>query len=95
MSGHTPEPWTARKHTDTAGWTVSAGSSVASVRPRPEAEANAHLIAAAPELLAALKRVVAGFWADTQERERETFRHNYPDHGVVQAEAAIAKAEPR
>lgn len=54
MSGHTPGPWTARKHTDTAGWTVSSGNSIASVPPQRgegEAEANARLIAAAPELL--------------------------------------------
>jgi len=56
MSKYTPGPWSAKKHTDTKGLTVSAGgNSIASVRLRDEAEANARLIAAAPELLEALR----------------------------------------
>ena len=54
---HTPGPWRATKHTDTKGWTVSAGNSIASVKPRlneAEVEANARLIAAAPEMSALL-----------------------------------------
>lgn len=56
---HTPGPWRATKHTDTKGWTVSAGNSIASVRPLPEVEANARLIAAAPEQQAKIDRLEA------------------------------------
>ena len=66
---HTPGPWKARA--DGAGWYIECaperGHSVAYIRAESEEEdpdttdsekeANAHLIAAAPELLAALQQI--------------------------------------
>lgn len=86
MSAHTPGPWTARKHTDTKGWTVSAGNSIASVKPRPEAEANARLIAAAPELLEALKEIREACCSGMG---------SLPAADIKRAQAAIEKAEGR
>ena len=68
MDKHTPGPWHATKHTDTKGWTVSAGNSIASVRPREEAASNARLIAAAPDLLEVLEdwlRIAAATGGDS------------------------------
>lgn len=67
---HTPGPWTAHKHGPNPWWYVrSASREVAEVelcaiwndpkRPGTVVEANAHLIAAAPDLLA-LARKLAG-----------------------------------
>jgi hypothetical protein len=51
----TPWPWDARKHTDTKGWTISHGNSIASVRTgRPDAA----LIVASRPLLAPLARLL-------------------------------------
>jgi hypothetical protein len=67
-------------------WAKSAGEYVAITKveqwetiPREQAEANARLIAAAPDLLEALKNVIRGV-PDTWD-------------GVIKARAAIAKAE--
>ena len=80
MTEHTPGPWhvwQAGKHV-----VIKAGSLIiGSVRRAivgGEQQANAHLIAAAPELLEALKFVIRGV-PDTWE-------------GVQKARAAIAKA---
>lgn len=66
MSAPTPGPWKAVKHTDTKGWTVARNeglgrSSIANVRPRAEAEANARLIAIAPDLFEAARDVLGFF----------------------------------
>lgn len=53
-----------------------------------ESEANAHLIAAAPDLLAALHAIVAKFESDPDDLETM-------DAGIKIARAAIAKAEGR
>ncbi len=93
MSKHTPGPWNRSKKTDGNWWHIGAGNqAVAAVhaaskkRNEPYAsmfEANANLIAAAPELLAAL----------------EHLHHNAKASGAEMglaldvAESAIAKAK--
>lgn len=89
MSGHTPGPWFVQPFFLTI-YNLSAGHSGATcavakaLREQPgdeQAHFNAHLIAAAPLLLAACKAIVqAG--SDTAEV-------------VKQAERAIAAAEPK
>ena len=89
MSKHTPGPWTFDNgiefiRTDTSpygGWAVARVNIV-----RAEAKANARLIAAAPELLDALKLM------------RDAFLDTEGSHGTLEqtatdaADAAIAKA---
>jgi hypothetical protein len=57
-----------------------------------EAEANAKLIAAAPELLEALQIMVKGYWADYTESDKDMFRHTYPNSAIIKAESVIKKA---
>lgn len=80
---HTPGPWVVVQHPD--GWTIQnratgAGACVAS-QYGDSNEANARLIAAAPDLLAALKDAVN--WLDDFD-DNET---------LTAARAAILKAE--
>lgn len=115
MSKSTPGPW--RVHCDDrqrvcdrdpvkqiARTYVGSG-----VREREEAEANAHLIAAAPELLAAVRSVVE--WFDSLDKEQyertvlgqtlETAAANWelpsevPSLDMAPLQAALAKAEGR
>lgn len=93
MSKHTPGPWKAVKTTNTP-WSIVVNhdgplpnehqgdllTQISGLRWESD-EANAHLIAAAPELLEALKRIL--------ENKFE------PDKITCIAEAAIAKAEGR
>lgn len=97
MSKHTPGPWLVQAGNEWADgivtleghnengtpmyWTVASYN-----RRRDESDANARLIASAPELLAALKRLIA---TGLDEREYHEFMSN-PAH---YARAAIAKAE--
>ena len=104
-SKHTPGPWVlgessggrhfravnATDHSElaTVVWVMEDDDTEGA--PSPECEANAHLIAAAPELLEALEYAVIDFdnWAAHED--------NHPhEHLVVWAEkarAAIAKAK--
>jgi len=80
VSKHTPGPWIeVGRYIETEGHIIcemfSAGS-------REERDANQRLIAAAPDLLEALKDVM----------ERLVDRHE-ADESAVKARAAIAKAE--
>jgi len=68
MSKHTPGPWEIKRHYDSGYKNISAQKHTALAQVvwcmededrSPECEANAHLIAAAPELLEALERVKA------------------------------------
>ena len=103
MAKHTPGPWKAVQH-DRGWWTVLQGawdishneasrpgvvaSSKYSVMSIPENEANARLIAAAPELLEALKG--AAMVIDACIRNSATV----PVPGISRImRAAIAKAE--
>jgi hypothetical protein len=99
MSEHTPGPWSVDARASTAvrggpddhvvascgGWATTRRDVLA------EQQANARLVAAAPDLLAALREIVAMTNEDTG-----TFRKRGGTYrglvGLV-AEAAIAKAE--
>lgn len=96
MSQHTPGPWGAyqlKGHEGSDFWWISAGNrngwkgaSYMQVSGQI-GEANARLIAAAPELLEALEQA-ADYLAEFFEEGRE--------HRVIKlADAAIAKAEGR
>jgi hypothetical protein len=92
MSKYTPGPWSVYE-TKTSNWLVYASNGIANACPegqlvancgvtalpatREELDANARLIAAAPELLQALKLIIASGFA----------------YGVEAGKAAIAKAE--
>jgi hypothetical protein len=87
MSKHTPGPWSVDDPHQI--WAESAGEYVAITRvedwdtiPREQAEANARLIAAAPELLEALKAMLTN-WEEAPA---------YGSDAAAKARAAIAKA---
>jgi hypothetical protein len=99
MSTHTPSPWRARRLNASHGIYTSNGTKVCTVPASNFANidqrraADARLIAAAPELLAALKlateSLAGGLWdygpgQDEHERCNEV---------IEQLRAAIAKAE--
>jgi hypothetical protein len=90
---HTPGPWTAYCQNNTAAIRDKDGVLLASASVRdietPECQANARLIAAAPELLEVCKHVLLecpGIW-NTCQSTWETF-------GAM-LDAAISKAEGR
>mgnify|MGYP001260829464 CR=1 FL=1 len=95
MSKHTPGPWTVRRSMPEDGydcWFISACplpnrevdiGDVAGGYPHEQKEANARLIAAAPELLAALSAMLTHMGMDEDEWNKPTYD---------QARAAIAKA---
>lgn len=98
MSGHTPGPWTVEDgHTqrDSGGiryWQITDGQDAIACNQfcyagsSPEVNAaNARLIAAAPDLLAALEMMIADF-ADYPASER-------PCLAFDRARAAIARAK--
>lgn len=93
IATHTPGPWTITRESDTHPLAIqTAEGTVAYVRhmgrPDPEWQANARLIAAAPELLAALESMVDMF-------ERHIDGRPGPDDAAARwddARAAIAKA---
>jgi Asp/Glu/hydantoin racemase len=64
MNKHTPGPWTLSSNRAghaivcASGKTVAAAHLLGTIHPREEVEANALLIAAAPDLLAALKKAL-------------------------------------
>lgn len=84
----TPRPWTVGPHQRiiSGGWSIriADGSAIAYVlgERNPELQANARLIAAAPDLLEALKRIVD--WDDCGMA--------LTAHHIDEAKAAIRKA---
>jgi hypothetical protein len=89
---HTPGPWTARESSlsqDGNLWFIHADITRAHSGRVAEAwnEANASLVAAAPELLEALREVVAS-WDGTRDVIGPTIKAK-----LARADAAIAKAE--
>jgi hypothetical protein len=98
---HTPPPWSAHIarpiSNHAGGFSVEADGVVicgcAGWPPRAgESAANARLLAAAPELLAALKAIVAVL---QKEAPGTALNHHQYDAIGIQAHAAIAKAEGR
>jgi YD repeat-containing protein len=90
---HTPGPWTieikgSRHFIDGADELTVAYVDRAGVRERQTYEANARLIASAPELLAALKEMAEqfGHYCEHTEDAKEI-------ETLIKARAAIAKAE--
>ena len=93
MSNHTPGPWEIKRHFDPGYKFISAPKHTALAQVvwcmededrSPECEANAHLIAAAPELLEALQEALDDWGFD----EPDCVRLEWAD----KAGAAIAKA---
>lgn len=96
MSAHTPGPWRLVEWTapDDYGWSIKIGDAPHRLEVSAwsaSSEADAHLIAAAPELLEALERL-----ADTTQGLDVTFRsaaeESTAEDALGQARAAIAKA---
>ena len=87
---HTPGPWTIRNRTNQTPQVWNGTTGIARLDDRHEwpgeTEANARLIAAAPDLILALKMFLAqygGREGDPRERRPE----------IIAARRAIAKAE--
>ena len=76
---HTPGPWVEKNRKLIAKDGKSVGAAIYGTRPYPECNANSRLIAAAPDLLEALKAVLA-----VADRKTDEFDA---------ARAAIKKAE--
>lgn len=98
MSKHTPGPWQYSFEGGTVAFILeSDGATVAKISVTENSTAhstlaaNARLIAAAPELLAALKDCV--FWYANRDDELWPFEKQPPE--IQRAMAAIAKAEGR
>ena len=98
---HTPGPWTIDSEGNLYG-------NIGIIRPYignlcddyndEQSKANARLIAAAPELLAALKCALADLEGSLQAHEQmDRLAHDWDAHkqSIDEASAAIAKAEGR
>jgi hypothetical protein len=94
---HTPGPWKIADRTRYPWWNVTtqAGDYVAEVECDPDApdesHANARLIAAAPELLAALNGVVNEF--DRMNASRDDYDKLGETSGMSWARIIIAKVK--
>lgn len=94
MSKHTPGPWMYETRPDSGGGdrpVVVAGADLVAAVSRANGGANARLIAAAPDLLAALKDL-AEWWSNWMPDDA------HADGGRVVldvARAAITKAEAK
>lgn len=86
MSKHTKGPWTASGRDVFGRASDQLSARVCCLDVYPEAEADARLIAAAPDLLAAAKRVLA----DLNERDDDSLAFVR-----IGLDKAIAKAEGR
>ena len=92
MSKHTPGPWEIKRHFDSCYRYISAPEHIALAQVvwcveeeerSPVCEANAHLIAAAPELLEALENLLKVYEGEGGAQH----------HAGDMARAAIAKAK--
>jgi 23S rRNA maturation mini-RNase III len=100
MSTHTPGPWKVISRAGYSGHCVADNytRSVAafpsnSKRDETERDANARLIAAAPDLLAALQDIIGLAEAHSRKRGRNPIAQASVDASMAVARAAIAKAE--
>jgi hypothetical protein len=97
MTTHTPGPWLdgqdqrGKKRVYAERHEIVRALSTHGTRKLPEAErtANRRLIAAAPDMLAALKKMVADFEADIEGFDEDDVKYR----AFETARAAIAKAE--
>ena len=92
---HTPGPWRIDSQTRFGDFTIAAGQNVKACKfiAKTQDEANAQLIAAAPELLAALHDLL-GHAAWVCPSVRDGMRVEL-GAAIKHAEKAIAKAEGR
>lgn len=100
MNKHTPGPWFIRGPWGETGFHVASGKKgmcfhVAGCEGRPgdENNANARLIAAAPDLLAACKYTLRYFVGDKNPTPDITTQEDWQRWVIRELEAAIAKAE--
>jgi hypothetical protein len=98
MSAHTPGPWNVMPgrsllHVET-DCDNPGGAGVPICSLPLKAEANARLIAAAPDLLDALRDALTGF-TDLSNGWPERELHMTPAEVIAKAVAALAKAEGR
>ena len=92
MSEHTPGPWEAREDYDSTWWVVQSGPAQ-DLAIHDLSEANARLIAAAPDMLEALKMIASRMFHTLKcaaKVEPESEEECDCDH--IFASAAIAKA---
>lgn len=96
---HTPGPWHAEGPDEfgdfnihTPAYRLAIGAAVSNMRPEDETVANANIMAAAPDLLEALKGMLAhSCVADSAAEDKDP-----EDHAAESAaRRAIAKAEGR
>ena len=101
---HTPGPWFAKRAGDGGyfewyvgrdGENCPIAEDIADPMTRDPSEANAQLIAAAPDLLAALKDMLSGWRYIRQDAAHQCIYGVGWDRAQSAAEAAIAKAEGR
>ncbi len=92
MSEHTPGPWFFSFESVDPEWaiiTISGGFVVANVNSHQKQEANARLIAAAPDMLVACEALVL---YDSNDTDDVKMMINY-NNAIELAKAAIAKAK--
>lgn len=92
MSGNTPGPWSAQEYASPTGTYFVRGANDEKIIGGGVSlqEGNARLIAAAPDMLAALRMIVEGPWPDDVDDPQ---KQAIWDEKI--ARAAIAKAEGR
>jgi len=86
LSNHTPGPWNIEPDDERGGWFIRYYAETVAYVP-PSANTDARLIAAAPDLLAALQEVVGHLWSI-----EDVSGHDW-DGTKDLARAAIAKAK--
>jgi hypothetical protein len=97
--GHTPGPWKALPDTGSESFAFEVtgqrmeGVALVYAYDTPS-DANARLIAAAPDLLEALRDALTGF-TDLSNGWPERELHMRPADVIAKAQSAIAKAEGR
>ena len=90
MSKHTPGPWGLDGNLIEGPDGERVACITAYSRRTPKQKANARLIAASPDLLAALQALVAELDGSGKPYSSDSYA---PEHFVTAAKAAIAKAE--
>jgi hypothetical protein len=91
---HTPGPWLWQHWPDDVDPVAEASTlgTIATLQATDEGQANARLIAAAPELLAALQALHANMHAQNLDNEMERTTEASYQKAMRDAAAAVAKA---